>query len=99
VLLCWTIAFTFLWERFVADTLYNCTDPGWFDYLFPGDWAHKPVSVRHVTGGRSMSEPDTIKEGWTMTRLWYLWFSVVGISVILSALLAWMPWIPKRWVC
>ena len=58
VLLCCTIAFTFLWEQLVADTLYNCTDLGWLDYLFPGDWVHKPVSVRHATAGRSMSEPD-----------------------------------------
>src|SRR5881409_2770465 len=95
-LLCCTIVCTSLWAQFVTDSLYNCTDPGWLDYLFPGHWVHHPIAVGHVVAGRSMSESDTIKEGWSVTGLWCLWFSVAGACVVVSALLAWMPWIQKR---
>lgn len=87
-----TIACTFLWAHFVTGTIYNCTDSLWLDYLFPGHWVHDPVSITQVVGGRSMSEPDALKEGWSTARLWYLWFSFVGVSVAASAMLAWMPW-------
>ena len=43
-----------------------------------------------------MSEPDTIKEGWSVTSLWYLWYSFVIISLVVSTLLALVPWTPKR---
>lgn len=96
VFLCCTIVCTVLWAQFVTDTLYNCTDPGWLDYLFPGHWVHHPVAVAHVVVGRSMSEPDTIKAGWSITGLWFLWFAVVGVSVLGSVLLARLPWIRTR---
>ena len=92
VLLLCTIACTALWGQFVTDRLYNCLDFGWLDFLFPGDWVHRPVSVAHVVTGRSMSEPDTIKEGWSIAGLWCLWFSFVVLSLIVSFVLARRPW-------
>jgi hypothetical protein len=44
-----------------------------------------------------MSGPDTLKTGWTVARLWYLWFSFVGVSVAISAALASPRWVPKGW--
>src|SRR5690349_13845327 len=87
-----TVACTWGWETFVKNRLYNCTDDLPLDYLRPGHWVHQPVAVQHVTGGRSMSEPDAIKTGWSIRRLWSLWFSFVGGSVIVSLLLARLPW-------
>jgi hypothetical protein len=83
-----TIVCTFIWEL-VADRLYDCTDAFGFDYWQPGNWVHGHIAVvHHVVHGRSMSEPDTIKEGWSVRGLWYLWYSFVFGSVFVSIVLA-----------
>jgi hypothetical protein len=94
-LLAMTVACTILWEWFVNDRLYNCTDAIGLDYLHPGDWTHHPVAVQHVIGRRPMSEPDTIKAGWTITGLWGLWGAFLFVSVTVSACCAMVPWLPK----
>jgi hypothetical protein len=45
-----TLLCTLAWQQFVTDTLYHCTDPGWLDFLSPGQWIHNPVPVAHVNG-------------------------------------------------
>jgi len=82
------IACTWGWEQFVKDRIYNCTDDFPLGFLQPGQWAHHPVAVPHVTSGRSMSEPDTIKQGWSVLALWLLWFSFIAGSLIVSFVLA-----------
>jgi hypothetical protein len=100
VMLVMTIVCTFVWQEFVTDKLYNCTDPGWLDFLSPGDWVHshngEPVAFVPVIIGGSMSDPDTIKDGGSIARLWYLWYSFVAVSVVISILLARIRWIPKQ---
>ena len=95
-----TIVCTIVWQEFVTDKLYNCTDPAWLDFLSPGNWVHshngQPVAFVPVIIGGSMSDPDTIKEGWSVARLWYLWYSFVAVSVVISVLLARIRWIPKQ---
>ena len=83
---------------FVAGELYDCTDPGFIDFLSPGDWVHSwpehPVAtVEKIVHGRSMSEPDSIKQGWTVARLWHLWFLFVGVSLVISVFLSRKTWI------
>jgi hypothetical protein len=102
LLLC-TILNAVIWQELVANRLCNCTDSlGFFDYLLPvlnpGDWwVHGNISFVHqVVGGRSMSEPDTIKEGWSMTSLRGLWFSFIATSVVISAALAFVIWRPRK---
>ncbi len=90
-----TILCTILWQ-FVSDSLYDCTDDGFLGFLRPGDWVHsrgnQPVAVvPQVVYGRSMNAPDTIKQGWTITGLWFLWSAFVGMSLIISILFAWLP--------
>lgn len=91
-----TILCTVVWQNSVTDTLYHCTDSGGLDYLSPGLWVHDPVAVEKVVYSRSMSEPDTIRAGWTMKALWALWFSFVSASVVVSGLLARVPWVPRH---
>jgi len=88
-LLCFAIASTGLWQCFATDKLYHCTDSGWLDFLAPGQWVHHPVVATKIVASRSMSEPDTIKAGWSITGLWCLWFSLVGASIIGSTLFSW----------
>jgi hypothetical protein len=83
VLLLCAIASTLIWERFVAGTIYHCTDPGFLEFLSPGDWAH----IRYG---------DTLRAGWSMTGLWWLWYSFVIGSVIVSLTLAVLPWRFRR---
>ena len=98
-MLCCTAVCTILWQVFVTDTLYNCTDPGWLDYLFPGNWVHGDFKyVSKVVAGRLMTEPDTIKEGWSITGLWCLWLSWFALSVLVSALLSRWFWRDQRTV-
>jgi hypothetical protein len=92
-----SIALEVLWHTQIGPNLYDCTDAGVFEYLIPGEWVHgKIMTVPKVIHNRLMSEPDTIKEGWTVRRLWMLWMACFGGSVALSLALARAHWIPFR---
>jgi hypothetical protein len=92
-----TFLCTVVWQVYVNERLYDCTDAIGFDYLHPGDWVHGHVAVvREITHNHSMSEPDTIKEGWSINRLWCLWLSFFAVSIMVSTGFALLPWIPKR---
>ena len=73
------VASVLVWERFVAGTLYHCSDPGFLEFLSPGDGAHVQFG-------------DTLRAGWSMTGLSCLWYSFVIGSVIVSFTLAVLPW-------
>jgi len=83
-----TILCTAVWDAFINNKIYNCTDGGSWDFLDPGKWVHNPVSVLKVTGGRSMSEPDQIKSGWSVVGLWSVWLCLVCVSLIVSSSIA-----------
>ena len=83
---------TWAWDAFVNGKVYYCTDGGTLDFLFVGDWVHHPAAVAHVFP-RSMSEPDEIKHGWSITGLWCLWAAFVVVSIFVSAFFARILWI------
>jgi hypothetical protein len=88
-----------VWQ-YVAENLYDCTDDSIPGYLVPGHWVHSwsghlVATVPYVTHGRSMNEPDTIKQGWSVIGLLYLWFSFFVVSVLVSIALARTAWIPS----
>lgn len=88
---------TSVWNTWVVDHLYNCTDSLGLDYLHPGDWVHNPVEVDRVGAANSMShQRDTIKKGWSVFDLWLLWFSFLAVSVAVSASPGFVYWIYKR---
>jgi hypothetical protein len=94
-----TILCTFVWQRFIYGTLYYCSDPVW-DFLSPGSWVHvvngQPVQVvSHVVISSSWSVPDSIKDGWSETRLWHLWFLFVALSLVVSIAVSLLRWPPK----
>jgi hypothetical protein len=100
VLVAMTVISTIVWN-YVAGDLYDCTDDDFIPgYWTPGFWVHSwgdhpVVAVHQVIHGRSMSEPDTIKEGWSVTGLLCLWFSFFAVSLVVSiafARLRWIPW-------
>ena len=91
------IVSTIVWQEVVVEYLYDCTDDNMMGFLRPGDWVHfyhGVVYVPHVTHDHSMSDPDSIKQGWSMTGLWGLWFSFVAVSLLASIFLARRRWIP-----
>ena len=88
--------------RRLTEYLYDCTDDNLIGFWTPGNWIHGSpkdptllpiLAVDKVIHGRSMSEPDTIKKGWTVRDLWLLWYSFVVVSFVFSALLAKAPWV------
>lgn len=91
-----------VWDNYIAGNLYNDSDDNMFGYLFPGGWVsnwdgqHPVVSVDHIVPETSMGDPDEIKRGWSVAGLWGLWLSFVGVSVIISIVLARLRWIPGR---
>ncbi|HLZ54591.1 MAG TPA: hypothetical protein VKS19_08960 [Verrucomicrobiae bacterium] len=92
-----TIVCTVAWEAFLAGKVYTCTD-GPTGYLTPGDWVHAHdglpvVVVPKIVPPHDMSDPDTIKQGWSVTGLWSVWVVFLGSSVIVSVLFAWIPWV------
>jgi len=87
-----TIINAIIWECFAA-RLYDCTDGGLPGYFTPGSWVHSTprhsvTVVPTIVHGRSMSEPDTIKAGWSVMSLLCLWFLLFGISLVLSFFVA-----------
>src|SRR5690348_16935789 len=79
---------TIAWGAWFPGKLYNCTDAVGFDFLQPGNWVHgNYVTVVKINPYDSMSMPDSIKEGWSVPKLWLLWWSFVAVSVAISALL------------
>jgi hypothetical protein len=87
-----------LWQHLITDTLYNCTDSlGGPDFLLSSrHWVHNPVAVHHVSAGRSMGEPDNIREGWSLTKLICLRWSLVIVSAAISFIFAQLLWLPRR---
>lgn len=89
-----------LWQ-YTASGLYDCVDEAIPGYLEPGLWVHafnghSVMTVSQITHNRPMSEPDTIKQGWSVTRLLTLWFSFFTASVVISLGLARMRWPGER---
>jgi hypothetical protein len=94
-----TIVCTLVWQETVAEWLYDCTDDNMLGFFRPGDWVHfyhGVVYVPKVVHDRSMSDPDVMKTGWSMTGLWCLWLMFVLASSVASVLLARMHWMPRR---
>ena len=90
--ICWMA-----WETFVDGKIY-CTDEN-FGYLSPGNWVSNwdghPIAVVHqIPAVRQMGDPDDIIEGWSVLKLWCLWFSFFGLSLVISILFTWVQWIP-----
>src|SRR6266516_1365694 len=90
-----TVACTIIWQEFVAERLYDCSDDHMLRFLRPGDWVHHPVAAHRVVPARTMSEPDTIKEGWNVTGLWCLWSLFFAVSLVVSIGLARVRWVRK----
>jgi protein-S-isoprenylcysteine O-methyltransferase Ste14 len=92
-----TIVSTIVWQQVVVEHIYDCTDDNMAGFLRPGDWVHfyhGVVYVPHVAHNHSMSDPDSIRKGWSMTGLWCLWLSFVAVSLAVAFLLARRRWIP-----
>jgi hypothetical protein len=93
-----TIICTWAWDAFLNGKVYMCTDGGTGDYFFPGDWVHAHdghpvVVVQQIVPPHDMSDPDTIKEGWSVAGLWCVWILFFGISLVGSVVFAWISWI------
>lgn len=95
-----TIVCEMVWEACLGDQVYLCTDP--LDgYLTPDNWVgngedsddgYPIVFVDHLVDTGAMNDPDELKMGWSVGRLWYAWYSLFGLSLIVSLLVAVAPW-------
>ena len=89
------ISCTIVWGDFVDGKLYNCTDSIPFGFLHPGDWVHSNnglfvAAVTKIDPSDPMDKPDSLKEGWSVPKLWLLWWSFVAASVVMSASLTFL---------
>jgi hypothetical protein len=91
-----TFVCAFVWEKFVDGSIYDNRDSIGLGYLSTDDWNGSDpwpvVVVKNVVSDRAMSEPDEIKEGWSVASLAGLWFLFFGTSLGLSLLLVRMRW-------
>jgi hypothetical protein len=79
------VASEIVWDAYLPGQIYNCSDCNLFGVLMPGSWVHgNYVTVSKINTYGSMSQPDSIKEGWSLEKLWFLWFSVFFASVAIS---------------
>ena len=93
-----TIICTWAWNVFVDGQVYACADGGPCDYWTPGDWVHNHVSqaievVPQIHQFPHLGDPDVLKTGWSVTRLWCVWILFFGGSLIVSMLFAYVSWI------
>jgi hypothetical protein len=85
-----------LWDALLNGKVYGCSDGGSWDYWIR-DWAtigngsYPAVTVKKINI-QSMSDPDQLKEGWTVARLWTLWYTFLTGSILASLLLSSLPW-------
>lgn len=83
------------WEALFPGKIYYCTDNVLLDYLTPGDWIHGELEyVDDVPAAtdRTMSDPDVLKRGWTVQRLWMAWTTMFGLSLAVGLVLAKFHW-------
>jgi hypothetical protein len=57
---------------------------------------HHPVPIERIVPDQNMNHPDTIKAGWTIQKIWMLWFAFVGMSFVASALMVAVPVLRRR---
>jgi hypothetical protein len=82
---------TFVWDNLVVGKLFNCTDSLPFNFLNPGDWVHgNYVTVPEINPSDPMDKPDSIKEGWSIPKLWLLWWAFVFASTVISVSLTFL---------
>jgi len=80
-----------IWQLYFLERIYNCTDDNFLGFLRPGDWIHGDyATVPKVVPSLSMSEPDTIKQRWSVFKLWCVWWAFIFISVAISAALTFL---------
>jgi len=69
------------WEVIFPGRIYDSPDTSGFGYLRPGNWVHEPIEyVDEVVTGRAMSEPDTMRLGWSKGGLLFLWGGLFTLS-------------------
>jgi len=94
-----TVICALVWETNVTGKIY-CDGDEDFGYLTPGSWVSNwdgqhPIGVVHqIPAVRQYGDPDVIIEGWSIPKLWCLWLSCFGISLVVSSLFAGVQWIP-----
>lgn len=80
-----------IWQILLPGKVYNCTDDNLFGFLRPGDWIHGSyVTVPKIDPSDSMSKPDSIKEGWSVGKLWFAWCAFIVASVAISTSLTFL---------
>ena len=95
MMLACTIFSEIIWDTCFAGKIYNCTDDNLGGFFKPGGWVHDrkgvPVMVvAQITPHDTMDKPDTIKEGWSVPKLWLLWWSFIAASIAISASLTFL---------
>ena len=74
-----------VWDAYLPGRIYNCTDFN-TGFLMPGNWVHgNYVIVPKINPHDSMSQPDSIEQGWNLEKLWLLWVLFIFVSAAISA--------------
>jgi hypothetical protein len=101
LLLICTILSELFWDSFFAGRIYNCTDDNLGSFLEPGNWVHShggmPVEVvPQIPPHQTMDKPDSIKEGWSIPKLWLLWWSFAAAGIVISASFTFLIFRPQK---
>jgi hypothetical protein len=89
VLILSTFVMTIAWDYFLHEQVYDCADSVPFGYLQPGSWVHDPiVYVDKIHQGGTNYSGDVIKTGWSLPKLWMIWFAMFGGSLVVGFLAA-----------
>ena len=93
-----SILMSFAWDSVFPGKIYYCTDEAGLGYIHPGSWVHGRIEiVDNVPSAtsRSMGDPDVMRRGWTVERLWVVWSTMFGVSVVLALTHAKFRWFTK----
>lgn len=95
-----SVANVYAWKWCVAGRVYHAPHLLGLSvgYLEPGQWVRGDVRVvAALDTTQSLKQGDQILQGWSVPRLWMLWWAFFAASVIASAILsAWLGRVTQK---
>ena len=95
-IVCLTLS-AIIWQFCLPEKIYNCTDDNLFGFFRPGNWVHGDyITVLKIDPSDSMSKPDSIKQGWSVGKLWFVWWTFIVASLVISVSLLFLFFRPEK---
>lgn len=91
IMLIMSMISAFVWQTFIINKIYRCTDPVPFvDCLIP-QWSGDVEYVTKIEPNQPFKKSTEIIASWNKEGLWCLWLAFFGVPVAVSYVVAIIP--------